>query len=113
MEQQYSPCYVEEEAPTEATNEKKEAGREERHWTQNPDADISKEKPPVADWRHLDLILEIRQQLDDQTFRLERLGQQMDMFFGAHSRASAKKQCLTCAHPYTFPVRWRHTGVQD
>jgi hypothetical protein len=113
MEQQYSPCCVEEEAPPEPTNEKEEAGREERHWTQNPDEDISKEQPPVADWRHLDLILEIRHQLADQTFRLERLGQRMDMFFGAHSRASAKKQCPTCARPYTFPARWRHTGVQD
>jgi hypothetical protein len=113
MEKPYSPCYVEEEAPPEPTNEKKETGREQRHRTQNTDEDISKEQPPVADWRYLDLVLEIRHQLDDQTFRLERLDQRMDMFFGAHSRASAKKQCPTCARPYTFPARWRHSEVQD
>jgi hypothetical protein len=113
LEQQYSPCYVTEEAPPEPTSEKEGAGREAGHGTQNPDENISQEPPREADWRYLDLILEIRHQLNDQTFRLERLDQRMDMFFGAHSRASAKKQCPTCARPYSFPARWRHTGVQD
>lgn len=113
LEQQHSPCYVTEEAPPEPTSEKAGAGREAEQCMQNPDENITQEPPRVADWRHLDLILEIRQQLNDHTFRLERLDQRMDMFFGAHSRASAKKQCPTCARPYSFPARWRHTGVQE
>jgi len=115
MEKPYSPCYVEEEAPPEPTKEEKETGRERRrHRTQDADAATSedcKEQPPVADWGYLNLVFEIRNKLDDQIFHLERMDQRMDMFFAEHSRASTKKQCLTCACTYTFPARWRHFEV--
>jgi hypothetical protein len=35
----------------------------------------------------------------------------LDMFFAAHSRASTKKQCPTCARPYSFPARWKHAEI--
>ena len=104
-----------EEAPPEPTKEAAETGRE-RRWHRTQDAEAATredcmEQPPAADWGYLNLVFEIRNKLDDQIFRLERMDQWMDMFFAAHSRASAKKQCPTCARTYTFPARWRHSEV--
>jgi hypothetical protein len=112
LEKPYSPCYVEEEAPPEPTNKEKEKGSERgRQRAQDADEDTREKQPPTADWGYIELVYEIRHKLDDQIFRLERLDQRMDMFFAAHSRASTKKQCPTCARTYTFPARWRHSEV--
>jgi hypothetical protein len=69
------------------------------------------EQPPAADWDYLNLVFDIRSKMDDQIFRLAQIDQRLDMFFAAHSRASSKKQCPTCARTYTFPARWRHSEV--
>jgi hypothetical protein len=117
-EKPYSPCYVEEEAPPEPTKEAEEPGRaRHRHRTQEAEAATSEEfmdshrpeQPPSVDWGYLNLVFEIRNKLEDQIFRLARMDQRLDMFFAAHSRASSKKQCPTCARAYSFPARWRHS----
>jgi hypothetical protein len=91
----YTPCYVEEEAPPEHNQ---------------PDP-ATQSSPPHADY--LSLLFEVRHLLADQVFRIERLEQRMDLFFAAHSRATPKKQCPTCARVYVFPARWRHTEAAD
>jgi hypothetical protein len=119
-EQPYSPCYVVEEAPPEPTKETTEAEQErQQHCAKVADAATSEEfrdshrweQPSAEDWGYLNLIFEIRDKLDDQIFRLERMDQRLDMFFAAHSRASSKKQCPTCARTYSFPARWRHSEI--
>jgi hypothetical protein len=119
-ERPYTPCYVVEEAPPEPTKEAEDTGQErQRHRTKEEDADTSKdctashrlEQPPAADWDYLNLVFDIRSKMDDQIFRLAQIDQRLDMFFAAHSRASSKKQCPTCARTYTFPARWRHSEV--
>jgi hypothetical protein len=116
----YSPCYIIEEAPPEPTVDAAntdQAQQENRVQTEGTNAGEdftgSNHPPqlPLADWTYLDLVFEIREKLDDQIFRFERMDQRMDMFFAAHSRASAKKQCPTCARPYSFPARWKHTEI--
>jgi hypothetical protein len=91
----YMPCYVEEEAPPEHNQ---------------PDP-ATQSSPPHADY--LSLLFEVRHLLTDQVFRIERLEQRIDLFFAAHSRATPKKQCPTCARVYVFPARWRHTEAAD
>jgi hypothetical protein len=119
-ERPYTPCYVVEEIPPEATEETKNTGQErQRHRTKEEDEDTRKEstashrleQPPAADWDYLNLVFDIRSKMDDQIFRLAQIDQRLDMFFAAHSRASSKKQCPTCACTYTFPARWRHSEV--
>jgi hypothetical protein len=116
----YSPCYVVEEAPPEPTKENTEAEQERhQHRARVADAAVSEEsreihrweQPSAEDWGYLNLLFEIRSKLDDQAFRLERMDQRLDMFFAAHSRALSKKQCPTCACPYSFPAIWRHPEV--
>jgi hypothetical protein len=119
-ELRYSPCYIIEEAPPEPTvdAENTDHARHENR-VQAAVTNASEDfmgsnhphQPPLADWACLDLVFEIREKLDDQIFRLGRMDQRLDMFFAAHSRASAKKQCPTCARPYSFPARWRHSEV--
>jgi hypothetical protein len=116
----YSPCYIQEEAPPEPTVDGETTGRA-RQENRTPTAETNasedfmgsnhSDQPPSADWVYLDLVFEIREKLEDQIFRLGRMDQRLDMFFAAHSRASAKKQCPTCARPYSFPARWRHSEV--
>jgi hypothetical protein len=119
-EQPYSPCYVIEEAPPEPTTETTEAEQEcHQHSAKVEEETVNEEsrdshrweQPAAADWGYLDLLFEIRDKLADQTFRLERMEQRLDMFFAAHSRASTKKQCPTCARPYSFPARWKHMEI--
>jgi hypothetical protein len=113
----YSPCYIQEEAPPEPTIDGETTGRarqENRKATAETNASEetdSRDQPPAVDWVYLDLVFEIREKLEDLDFRLGRMDQRLDMFFAAHSRASAKKQCPTCARPYSFPARWRHSEV--
>jgi hypothetical protein len=102
-ERPYSPCYVEEEVPPEAT--RGAAG----YKTQG----AAMEQPPLVDASYINLIFDMRNLVEDQIFRMARLEQRLDMFFAAHSRATPKKQCPTCARPYAFPARWRHTAVDD
>jgi len=103
----YTPCYVEEEAPPEhirhdpATHAPEE--RTDTSPTQSP--------PPHADY--LSLLFDVRHLLADQVFRIERLEQRIDLFFAAHSRATPKRQCPTCAREYVFPGRWRDTEAAD
>jgi hypothetical protein len=106
-EEPYSPCYVEEEAPPEPT--RVDTGDKEHGAT----ADTSQAQPPSADGGYLSLIFDVRNLLEDQVFRIVRLEQRLDMFFAAHSRATPKKQCPTCARAYAFPARWRHTEAVD
>jgi hypothetical protein len=107
QEEHYSPCYIEEEAPPEPAR----AGNEGNE--QGATADTTQVRPPLADEGYLNLIFEVRALLDDQTFRIQRLEQRLDMFFAAHSRATPKKQCPTCGRAYAFPARWRHTADHD
>lgn len=107
MERPYSTCYVEEEAPPEPTR------GAARYKTQGVTAATSPEQPPSVDGGYLNLIFDMRNLLEDQVFRIARLEQRLDMFFAAHSRATPKKQCPTCARAYAFPARWRHTAVDD
>jgi hypothetical protein len=102
-ERPYSPCYVEEEVPPDAT--RGAAGY------QKQGADM--EQPPLVDASYINLIFDMRNLIEDQNFRMARLEQRLDMFYAAHSRATPKKQCPTCARPYAFPARWRHTAVDD
>jgi hypothetical protein len=106
-EEPYSPCYVEEEVPPEPTRADTE---DNEH---GATADNTQAQPPSADGGYLNLIFEMRNLLDDQTFRIVRLEQRLDMFFAAHSRATPKKQCPTCARAYAFLARWRHTVDND
>jgi hypothetical protein len=119
-EQPYSPCYIIEEAPPEPTTETTGAEHECLQHDAKAEAETAKEEsrhshrqeqPAAADGGYLDLLFDIRNMLADQTFRLERMEQRLDMFFAAHSRASTKKQCPTCARPYSFPARWRHMEI--
>jgi hypothetical protein len=106
---------VEEEAPPEPTREA------EGHNAQGAKAATSEEfvdsnrpeQPPSMDWDYLNLLFEMRNLLEDQVFRIARLEQRLDMFFAAHSRATPKKQCPTCARAYSFPARWKHSAVDD
>jgi hypothetical protein len=115
VERPYSPCYVEEEPPPEPTREAEghnaQGGRaatsEERMDSNRP------EQQPSTDWDYLNLLFEMRNLLEDQVFRIARLEQRLDMFFAAHSRATPKKQCPTCARAYSFPARWKHSAVDD
>jgi hypothetical protein len=119
-ERPYTPCYVVEEIPAEATEATEDTRPErQRHQPKGEDEDArtkntasySQEQPPAANWDHLNLIFDIRSKTDDQIFRLAQIDQRLDMFFAAHSRATSKKQCPTCARTYTFPARWRHSDA--
>jgi hypothetical protein len=119
-EQPYSPCYIIEEAPPEPTTETTGAEHEGHQHGAKAEAETVNEEsghshrweqPAAVDWGYLDLLFDIRDKLADQTFRLEQMEQRLDMFFAAHSRASIKKQCPTCARPYSFPARWRHMEI--
>jgi hypothetical protein len=103
----YTPCYVEEEAPPEPTRLDPA--------THAPEArgDTSPTQPPPPHTDYLSLLFDVRHLLADQVFRIERLEQRLDLFFAAHSRATPKKQCPTCARAYVFPARWRHTEAAD
>jgi hypothetical protein len=117
-ERPYTPCYVVEEVPPEAT-EATEDAEQERQLQQSKKeseggneenaASYSQEQPPAANWDLLNLIFDIRGKMEDHIFRLAQINQRLDMFFAAHSRAASKKQCPTCARTYTFPARWRHS----
>jgi hypothetical protein len=106
-EEPYSPCYVKEEPPPEPPR------ADEGDKRQDAKAEASPEQPPSAAGDYLSLFFEVRHLLEDQVFRTGRLEQRIDMFFAAHSRATLKKQCPTCARPYAFPARWRHTEAAD
>jgi hypothetical protein len=106
-EEPYSPCYIEEEVPPEPT------GADTAGNAHGATADNTQAQPLSVDGGYLNLIFEVRNLLADQTFRIERLEQRLDMFFAAHSRATPKKQCPTCARAYAFPARWRHTVDND
>jgi hypothetical protein len=113
----YSPCYIQEEAPPEPTIDGETTGRERQEnrkattGTNANEETNSRDQPPAVERVYLDLVFEIRAKLEDLDFRLGRMDQRLDMFFAAHSRASAKKQCPTCTKPYSFPARWRHFEV--
>jgi hypothetical protein len=103
----YTPCYVEEEAPPEPP--RNDTGTHAPEGT----ADTSPTQPPSPHADYLSLLFDVRNLLEDQVFRIERLEQRIDLFFAAHSRATPKKQCPTCARAYVFPARWRHTEAAD
>jgi hypothetical protein len=103
----YTPCYVEEEAPPEPTRNDKRSHAPEGMAATSPT------QPPSPCVDHLSLLFDVRNLLEDQVFRIERLEQRIDLFFAAHSRATPKKQCPTCARAYAFPARWRHTEAAD
>jgi hypothetical protein len=116
----YTPCYVVEEIPPEATEATENTGQEhQRHQSKEAAegaskehaASYSQEQPPTANWDLLNLIFDIRGKMEDHIFRLAQIDQRLDMFFAAHSRATSKKQCPTCARTYTFPARWRHSDA--
>lgn len=98
----YTPCFVEEEPPPEATRN-----------DQGSHAATEPAQPPSPCMDHLNLLFDVRNLLEDQVFRIERLEQRIDLFFAAHSRATPKKQCPTCARAYAFPARWRHTEAAE
>jgi len=106
-EEPYSPCYIEEEVPPALTEEDRADN------ARGATADSTSAQPLSVEGGYLNLIFEVRNLLADQTFRIERLEQRLDMFFAAHSRATQKKQCPTCARAYAFPTRWRHTMDND
>jgi hypothetical protein len=114
-ERPYTPCYVVEELPPELTQAAEvrkeqsgnEAAPEERADTNFPEQHTS------VDWDLLSLLFEIRKLLGDQVFHMARLEKRIDMFYAAHSRATPKKQCPTCARVYAFPARWRHSAMGD
>lgn len=103
-------CYIEEELPSaacgEATMDTPPGG--DRDSTKS----YSQERPPSPSWERLNLIFEIRSALDDQTFRLTRIEQRLNMYFAAHSRTHPRRQCPTCARPYAFPAGWKQTEEQ-
>jgi hypothetical protein len=103
QDEPYSPCFIEEEPPSEPTRP------DQGEPTAKEDTDPA--HPAAGD--SLSLIFDVRHLLDDLVFRMERLEQRMDLFFAAHSRATQKKQCPTCARPYAFPARWRHTEAAE
>ena len=103
----YSPCYIAEEPPPEPTRPDHGEHRQKANAGTNP----AQSHPAAGDY--LSLIFDVRHLLDDLVFRTGRLEQRMDLFFAAHSRATQKKQCPTCARPYAFPARWRHTEAAD
>jgi len=103
----YSPCYVVEEAPPEPIRD------DTRTHAPEATADTSPTQPPPPHADYLSLIFDVRNLLEDQVFRIEQLEQRIDMFFAAHSRATPKKKCPTCARAYAFPARWRHTEAVD
>lgn len=114
-ERPYTPCYVVEEPPPEPTRDEeapneqrgKAATIEERVDSNHPEQQASR------DWDYLNLLFEMRKLIEDQVFRMARLEQRLDMFFVAHSRATPKKQCPTCARVYAFPARWKHSATID
>jgi hypothetical protein len=106
-ERPYSPCYVEEEVPPEATR------GAEGHQKKGKAPATSPGQTPSADEGYINLIFDVRHLLEDQVFRIAILEQRLDMFFAAHSRATPKKQCPTCGRAYAFPARWRHTEAAD
>jgi hypothetical protein len=116
----YSPCYVTEEVPPEITTAITEAEpvRPQHGATEDEAAGSGGardrhrgERTSEVDWAYLNLLHDFSSKLDDQTFRLERMDHRLDMFFAAHSRASTKIQCPTCARPYAFPARWKHAAI--
>jgi hypothetical protein len=112
-ERPYTPCYVVEEPPPEPTKEEEAPNRQsdKAATTEEREDNHHAEKHPSMDWDLLNLLFEIKQQLEDQVFRMTRLEQRLDMFFAAHSRATPKKQCPTCARVYAFPARWKHSAM--
>ena len=80
----HSTCYIEEELPFDAF---REAMRDNppRH-DEDSTTSYNQEKPPSPNWECLGLIFEIKSLLGDQTFRLTRIEQRLDMYFTSHSR---------------------------
>lgn len=115
QDEPYSPCFIEEEPPPEPSRpdqgEPTRPDHGEHRQTTQEDIDPAQAHPAAVD--SLSLIFDVRQVLDDLVFRIERLERRMDLFFAAHSRATQKKQCPTCARPYAFPARWRHTEAAE
>jgi hypothetical protein len=106
----YPTCYIEEELPSDSF---REATRDNPPvHDQDSSESHSQEQPFSTNWECLSLIFEIRSLLDDQTFRLTRIEQRLDMYFAAHSRTLPKRQCPTCARAYAFPAGWKQTEDQ-
>jgi hypothetical protein len=60
--------------------------------------------PPLLLPEQLQLIFEVRSLVDDQIFRAVCVSQRLDMLYTAYSNATPKRQCPTCAQPFSIPV---------
>jgi hypothetical protein len=54
---------------------------------------------------HLTLIFGLRSLVEDLNFRVVCTNQRLDLLLTAHSCASPKQRCPTCAQPYAIPTR--------
>jgi hypothetical protein len=92
-------CTIEEEQEIEAEPVQNEE-------SQGPDeAQPRSTSPPPLPPEQLHLIFDLRSLVEDLIFRAVCTSQRLDMLFTAHSCASPKQMCPTCAQPYTIPAR--------
>jgi hypothetical protein len=106
----HPPCYIEEERPSDSFQNAQQNTPTGHH--EDSSGGNSQNQPPSNNWDCLSLIFEIRSLLGDQTFRLARIEQRLDMYFAAHSRTHPRRQCPTCACAYAFPDGWKMTEDQ-
>jgi hypothetical protein len=106
----YAACIVEEEPPDLSATEHKH-GPPPECTTREPELNnedvnperISPPPPSMLHHDHLQLIFDLRSLVDDQAFRTVSISQRLDMLFAAYSEASPRRQCPTCAQPFTLP----------
>jgi hypothetical protein len=94
-----APCTIEEEQETEA----EPVQHEESHGP--VDAQPRSTSPPPLPPEQLPLIFDLRSLVEDLIFRVVCTNQRLDMLLTAHSCASPKQMCPTCAQPYAIPTR--------
>jgi hypothetical protein len=94
-----APCTIEEEQETEVEPVQHEE-------SQCPvDAPPWKTSPPPLPPEHLPLIFDLRSLVEDLNFRVVCTNQRLDLLLTAHSCASPKQRCPTCAQPFAIPTR--------
>ena len=92
-------CTIEEE-------QEKEAEPDQLEESHGPaDAQPRSPSPPPLPPEHLPLIFDLRSLVDDLVFRVVCTNQILDMLLSAHSCASPKQMCPTCAQPYVIPTQ--------
>jgi hypothetical protein len=85
-----APCTIEEEQETEVEP------------VQHEESQCPVDAPPLE---HLPLIFDLRSLVEDLNFRVVCTNQRLDLLLTAHSCASPKQRCPTCAQPYAIPTR--------